>query len=77
MLWHLREILRLVCLNRLVILHMCEEEKVKTAHFVLFSVFVRGAACLILRCICCLSLCIRVVGKLLDLAMWRMVCHSL
>jgi hypothetical protein len=35
-LWHLKAILRLVCLNRLVILHMCGEKKVKVAHFVLF-----------------------------------------
>ena len=28
-----------MCLNRFVIFRMCGEEKVKVAHFVLFSVF--------------------------------------
>jgi len=38
---HLKAILTLVCLNRLVILRMCGEVKVKVAHFALFSAFVR------------------------------------
>ena len=77
-LWHLKAILRLVCLNRLVILRMFGEKKVKVAHFLLFFfVFVIGVACIILYCICRFSLCIRVAGKLLVLAMWRMVRRSL
>ena len=35
-----------VCLNKLVIFRMCGEEKVKVAHFVLFSVFLVGVALL-------------------------------
>jgi hypothetical protein len=75
-LWHLKVILRLVCLNRLVILRMCGEEKVKVAHFILLFVFVGGAARIILCCICRFNLRIRVAGKLLALAMCRTVCHS-
>ena len=37
---HLKAILTLVCLNRLVILRICGEVKVKVAHFVLFPAFV-------------------------------------
>jgi len=47
----LQAILTLVCLNRLVILRMCGEAKVKVAHFGLLSVFVGGVARVILRCI--------------------------
>jgi len=36
----LKVILTLVCLNRLVILRMCGDVKVKVADFVFFSVFV-------------------------------------
>ena len=36
----LKAILTLVCLNRLVILRMCGEVKVKVAHFGLLSVLV-------------------------------------
>ena len=35
-----------MCLNRLVIFRMCAEEKLKVAHFVLFSVFLVGVALL-------------------------------
>ena len=65
-----------MCLNKIVIFSMCGEEKVKVAHFVLFCVFFVGGG-VILCCICCFSFCRRVVGKLLDVAMWSMVCHSL
>ena len=41
---HLKAILTLVGLKRLVILRMCGEVKVKVAHFVLFSVLVVGVA---------------------------------
>ena len=74
---HLKAILTLVCLNRLVILHMCGEVEVKVAHFVLFPVFVGGVACIILCCIWCFSLWSKVIGNLLFFAMWRIVCHSL
>jgi len=57
-----------VCLNKLVIFRMCGEEKVKVAHFVLFSVFLVGGGIVILCCICSFSFCSRVVGKLLDVA---------
>ena len=50
-----------MCLNKLVIFRMCGEEKVKVAHFVLFSVFLVGGGVVILCCICCLSFCSRVV----------------
>jgi len=66
-----------VCLNKLVIFHMCGEEKVKVDHFVLFSVFLVGGSVVILCCICRFSFCSRVVGKLFDVAMWSMVFHSL
>ena len=39
MVLHLKAILTLVCLNRLVILRMCGEVKVKIAYFVLFPAF--------------------------------------
>jgi len=48
---------------------MCGEEKVKVAHFVLFSVFLVGDGIVILCCIRCFSFCSRVVGKLFDVAM--------
>ena len=38
----LKAILTLVCLNKLVILRMCGDVKVKVAHFGLFSVLVGG-----------------------------------
>jgi len=63
-LWHLKPILTFVCLNKLVIFHTCGEEKVKCAHFVLFSEFAVGGGLAILCCICCFSLCSKVVGKL-------------
>ena len=65
-----------MCLNKLVIFRMCGE-KVKVVHFVLFSVFLVGGGVVILCCIYCFSFCSRVVGKLSDVAMWSMVCHSL
>ena len=68
-LWHLKPILTFVCLNRLVIFHTWGEEKVKVAHFVLFSEFAVGGGFAILCCICCFSLCSKVVGDLLDVAM--------
>ena len=71
----LKAILNLVCLNRLVILRICREVKVKVAQFGLFSVLVRGVARIILRCIWWFNLW-RVVGNLLFFAMWRMVSHS-
>jgi hypothetical protein len=40
-----------VSVNRLVILRMCREVKVKVVHFVLFSAFARGEACIVLCCI--------------------------
>jgi len=52
-----------VCLKNSVIFHMCGEEKVKVAHFVLFSVFLVGGGVVILYCICCFSFCSRVVGS--------------
>jgi hypothetical protein len=48
---HLKAILTLVCLNRLVILHMCGTIKVKVAHSVLFPAYVGSIACVILCCI--------------------------
>ena len=51
-----------VCLNNLVIFRMCGE-KVKEAHFVLFSLFLVGGGVVILCCICCFSFCSMVVGK--------------
>jgi len=60
---HLKAILTLACLNRLMILHMCVEVKVKVAHFVLFPAYVGGVACIILFCIQCFSLWIRVFGN--------------
>jgi len=68
-LFHLKVILTLVCLNRLVILRMCGEVKVKVAHFVLFPAFVGSVVCIILCCIWCFSLWSRVVGNLLFIAM--------
>ena len=44
-----------MCLNKFVIFRMCGEEKVKVAHFVLFSVFLVGGGVVILCCICCFS----------------------
>jgi len=52
----LQAALTLVCLNRLVILHMRGEVKVKVAHFGLFSVLVGGVAPVILCCIWCFNL---------------------
>ena len=66
---HLNLILMFVCWNKLVIFHTCSEEKVKAAHFVLFSERAVGGGFANLRCICCLSLCSKVVGKLLEVAM--------
>jgi len=66
-----------VCLNKLVIFRMCGKQKVKVVHLVLFSVFLVGGGVVILRCICCFSFSRKVVGKLLDVAMWSMFCHSL
>ena len=43
---HLKPILTFVCLNKLVIFHMCSEKKVKVAHFLLFSEFAVGVALL-------------------------------
>ena len=74
---HLKAILTLVCLNRLVTLRMCGEVKVTVAHFMLFPALVGGVACILLCCIWCFRLWSRVVGNLLFFAMWRMVCHSL
>jgi len=53
---YLKVILTLVCLNRLVILHMCGEVKLKVAHFGLFSALVGGVMCVILCCIWCFNL---------------------
>ena len=64
---HLKAILTLI--NRLVILRMYGEVKVKVAHFALSSAFVGGVACIILCCIWCFSLWSRVVGNLLFFAM--------
>ena len=74
---HLKAIVTLVWLNRSVIFRMCGKVKVKVAHFVLFSVLVGGVVCFILCCIWCFSLWRRVVGNLLFLVMWRMVCQPL
>jgi hypothetical protein len=52
----LKAILSLVCLNRLVILHICGEVKVKVAHFGLFSMLVGGVAHVILCYIWCFNL---------------------
>ena len=52
----LKVILMLVCLNRLVILRMCEEVKVKFAHFGLFSVLVGCVVRSVLCCIWCFNL---------------------
>jgi len=52
----LKAIITFVCLNRLVILRMCGEVKVKVAHFGLLSVFVGGMARVILCSIWCLNL---------------------
>jgi len=41
---NLKAILTFVCLNTLVILHMCGEVKVKVAHFVSFPAFVGGCS---------------------------------
>jgi len=41
---HLKAILTLVCLNRLVTLRMCGEVKVKVVHFVLFPALVGGCS---------------------------------
>jgi len=69
--------LTFLCLNKLVIFRMCGEEKVKVAHFVLFSLFLVGGGVVILCCICCFSFYSRVVGKSFAVAMWSMVFHSL
>ena len=53
MVLHLKAILTLVCLNRLVTLHMCGKVKVKVAHFVLFPVFMGGAACVVFGILLC------------------------
>jgi len=74
---HQNPILMFVCLNRLVIFRTCAEQKVKVAHFVLFSWFAVGDGFVTLCCICCFSLCSKEAGKLLDVAMLSMVCHSL
>ena len=66
---HLKLILMSVCLNKLVIFCMHGEEKVKVAHFFLFSVFLVGGGIAVLHCICCFSLCSKLTGKLLDVAM--------
>ena len=52
----LKVILTLVCLNRLVILHMCGEVKVKVAHFGLFSLLVGCVVRIVLYCIWCFNL---------------------
>jgi hypothetical protein len=52
----LKAILTLVCLNRLVILRMCGEVKVKVAYFRLFSMFVEGVVRVVLCCIWCFNL---------------------
>ena len=46
MLQHPKPILTFVCLNKLVIFRTCGEEKVKVAHFVLFSEFLVGVVLL-------------------------------
>jgi len=56
MLLDLKAILTLVCLNRLVILHMCGEVTVKVAHFGLLSVLVGSVVRVILCCIWCFNL---------------------
>ena len=59
-----------VCLNRFVIFRMYGDENVNVAHFVLFSVFLVliVGGFVILCCICRFSLCSKVIGKLLDVA---------
>ena len=57
-----------MCLNRFVIFRMCGEEKIKVAHFVLFSVFLVGGGVVILCCICCFL--VFVVGLLGSCLMW-------
>ena len=52
----LKAILTFVCLNRLVVLRMCGEVRVKVAHFGLFSVLVGGVARVILCCVSCFNL---------------------
>ena len=52
----LKAILTVVFLNRLVILRMCVEVRVKVAHFGLFSVLVGGVARVILCCVWCFNL---------------------
>ena len=47
----MKAIITFVCLNRLVILRMCGEVKVKVAQFGLLSVFVGGVSRVILCCI--------------------------
>jgi len=74
---HLKAILTLVCLNRLVILRMCGNDKGEGCPFCVISSVCGGVACIILCCIWCFSLWSRVVGNLLFFAMWRMVYHSL
>ena len=68
-LFHLKVILTLVCLNRLVTLRLCGEVKVKVAHFVLFPAFVGSVLCIILCCIWCFGLWSRVVGNVLFFAL--------
>ena len=73
----LKAILTLVCLNRLVILHMCGEVKVKVAHCGLFSVLVgvwRTLFCVVFGVLICEG---GLLGICCFFAMWRMVCHSL
>ena len=60
----LKAILTLVCLNRLEILGMCGEVKVKVAHFRLSSVLVGSVARIILCCIWRFNLLRSVVGNL-------------
>ena len=60
---HLYLILTFVFLNKLVIFRLGGEEKVKVAHFVLFSVFLVGGGVVILCCICCFSFVVRWLGS--------------
>jgi len=62
---HLKAILTLVCLKKLVIFRICGEVNVKVAHFVLFPAFVPGVTCIILCSTWCFSLWGRVFGNLL------------
>jgi len=57
-----------VFLNRFVIFHMCGEEKVNVAHFLLLLAFLAGGGFVIFCCICRFSFCSTVIGKLLAVA---------